>query len=609
MAAMAGKGPSVGSNGGVAPGDGAGAGFGAVMQHALSQVPGAGEGGGQGAQAPMAGDGKGAAGSAAAGGDAQANPKNVVDTVTNAERGNRAGSAVKPGAQAESGTATAAKTVEALAGGVQAMAQPTLATAERNVTDEGTNVVKTVSAGADATGGAVGPAKGAAGEASAKDGKKTEVKKTADKSQPVPPGLLVNGAGMLATAVSAAAAHPAAVTAGTVAAVKTTRDGRPGAVAVVPGRAALAAGGVASKGAAAAGAGMQAAGTSAANVGKQVPGVVAVQAHGENHAQGNLVAATGGVGSAASSAQTAVGADTGSGSGLSSGSGAGPDAGLDAGNGNAVHSQSGNAAGGSGLTASHARDGAKNAGGGNGSASGGFTATLLQAHVGNELGSGSANGTGNGSGNGFGSGLGVSAGAGAGAAAGVHGSVPHAAGSAGGMGVANPYARMDEPQRATLVHASPQKMSVAVSDSGLGNFQVRAQGAGAQVAASLATSSAVTHAQLSGHLPALTAFLQDQRVDVSHVTVVQQSLLGGDAGPREFGGHERQGSSGGRGAQAQAGRVGSVGAAGLKGTVGSGGPVGAAAGMDTGFVDAAGASAQRAAEMDGKAMSTVDVHA
>jgi hypothetical protein len=157
---------------------------------------------------------------------------------------------------------------------------------------------------------------------------------------------------------------------------------------------------------------------------------------------------------------------------------------------------------------------------------------------------------------------------------------------------------MDQPQQATLVYASTQKMSVAVSDPGLGNFEVRAQGVGAQVSASLATNSALTHAQLSGHLPALTAFLQEQRVDVSRVTVVQQGPLVGDAGSRDSGGHPQQGGSGGRRARAQASRVGGVaagGADGLNGTVSLVGPE--------------GPPMRGAAAVDNGAMSLVDVHA
>lgn len=134
------------------------------------------------------------------------------------------------------------------------------------------------------------------------------------------------------------------------------------------------------------------------------------------------------------------------------------------------------------------------------------------------------------------------------------------ASAAGGVSAANPYAHMDSPQAVSLTYASPQKVSVAVSDPSLGNFQVRAQSAGAQVAASLATASATTHAQLSGQLPALTAFLQEQRVDLSRVTVVQQSMLGGDTGARGFGGQQgRSGSSGSRNARSQSGRIAAAG--------------------------------------------------
>lgn len=578
LAVAAGRASSATPELGVAPGNAAGAGFGKVMKHALSQVSGATEGS---AQAPVAGDGKDAAGStaAAAGVGAQANSQYISDTAAKSNQG-AAATGGMPGAQAQSGTATSAKTVEALAGRVPAVAQQMAATAAAGSTNIGTNTGEGVSSSTDASGGAAGAVQGSSGGAAGTAGKKTDGKKAEEKSQLVATGLLVNGAGILPAAASVVvAAHPAAVPARTVAGVKEARDGGPAAI-VVPRKAVLVAGGVAS------GSGMQAAGAAAgdSNMGQNVPGAIAWQAHHESRAQ------------------AAMGADIGSGASPNFSPGSGPN--PDAGNGYAVHAQSGGAAGSSGLTASHVRDGVSSSASvnGNGSASGGFTATLLQVHAGN------------GTGNGFPSGLGVSAGAGAGpgAATLAHGGVQHAAGSAGGIGVANPYARMDEPQRATLVYASPQKMSVAVNDPGLGNFQVRAHGVGTQVAASLATSSAVTHAQLSGHLPALTAFLQEQRVDLSRVTVVQQSLLGADAGPRDFGGHQQQGGSGGRGTRAQAGRVGRVaggGAGGLQGLVSSAETAGTEAGMDLGGNDAAGASTRRTAALDGGAMSSVDVHA
>ena len=140
---------------------------------------------------------------------------------------------------------------------------------------------------------------------------------------------------------------------------------------------------------------------------------------------------------------------------------------------------------------------------------------------------------------------------------------PGASVAANGAAAANPYARMDEPQQAALVYALPQKMSVKVSDPALGSFEVRARSAGAQVSASLATASAVTHAQLSGQLPALTNFLQEQQVNLARVSVVQQqpSLLGGDSTARGFGGQQRQGRARSQARGAPGGRVGAVGSA------------------------------------------------
>ena len=602
MALAAGRGSGVRAGNESAPGGPGGTELGAAMQHALSQVSGREPGRGNGAGQPVDGGSNTAGWSAAAGaggnqqapdarqgiagsGTAPVDSHNVTLSVSNAKSHGGADTAEHPGLPAQGGTAATAKAAEALAGSAQTVVQPTAARAGGNVTNVSTNPGEAVSEGA----GAAGSSQGVPGTASEKAGQKADGKKAGKKSHPVQPaGQVANGSVMLAAAASAVAgAHPAAAPARVIAGATATAYGR--TVAAV----------VSVKAGPDAGAGNQGLASAAgiANAGRNAQvaaaGPIQSQSQSEGRTQGSLVTAAAGVGVSSGSAPLGVGADTGSGVNAS------VSASADAGG-----STGGNAAGGAGLTASRGRDGARNASGANGNASpgGGFMATLLQAHAGDGLATGS------------GVGPGVSAGVGTGPviAAGPHGSVQHAAGNAVGMGAANPYARMDEPQRATLVYASPQKMSVAVSDPGLGNFQVRAHGEAAQVVASLATSSAVTHAQLSGHLPALTAFLQDQHVDVSRVTVVQQSLPAGDAGPRDFGGQQRQGDSGGRGARAQAGRVGGVeagGAGGLQGTVSSAGTAGAEAGLDLGRDDAAGASTRRAAALDGGVMSSVDVHA
>jgi hypothetical protein len=224
--------------------------------------------------------------------------------------------------------------------------------------------------------------------------------------------------------------------------------------------------------------------------------------------------------------------------------------------------QTASAASGMVLTqAHHGKDGAALAASGPGATGGGFTATLLLGQ----------------------------AGAGMSATTVAHAGTQRTAGNPGGTGAANPYARMDGAQQATLTYASPQKMAVTVSDPSLGSFEVRAQSSGAQVAASLATISAATHAQLSGHLPSLTAFLQDQRVDVSRVTVVQRGLLSGDAGARGFNGQQGQSGSGGQRPRSQTSRVAAAGA------------VGAA----TGVSGAAGVDGVSGARMSGRGTATM----
>lgn len=111
----------------------------------------------------------------------------------------------------------------------------------------------------------------------------------------------------------------------------------------------------------------------------------------------------------------------------------------------------------------------------------------------------------------------------------------------------NPYTRLDEASAPTVLHASPQRMTVAMSDSSLGNLQVQAQTVNGQVAASLATATAAGHAQLSGHLASLTGFLHDQHVDVARVTLAPPAFSSGMSGGQS----SAQSGSGGQTQQGQ----------------------------------------------------------
>jgi hypothetical protein len=126
---------------------------------------------------------------------------------------------------------------------------------------------------------------------------------------------------------------------------------------------------------------------------------------------------------------------------------------------------------------------------------------------------------------------------------------------------ANPYAKLDEGAAPTLVHASAQRVAVAVHDPVLGDLQVRAQAASNQVQASLSTGSAASHAQLSGQLPSLAHFLAEQRVAVARLSVdrelgreLDRQMGGSNAGTAPGTGGGGQPSGGSSSASSQSGR-------------------------------------------------------
>lgn len=103
----------------------------------------------------------------------------------------------------------------------------------------------------------------------------------------------------------------------------------------------------------------------------------------------------------------------------------------------------------------------------------------------------------------------------------------------------NPYARMDEASAPAVLRLTPQNMTVALHDPTLGNIQVQAQSVNGQIIASMATTNAIAHAQLSGHLGSLNGFLHEQNINVSQLTLSRQQLssgMGGGQGSPQSGG-------------------------------------------------------------------------
>jgi hypothetical protein len=83
----------------------------------------------------------------------------------------------------------------------------------------------------------------------------------------------------------------------------------------------------------------------------------------------------------------------------------------------------------------------------------------------------------------------------------------------------NPFHHLDSGGQPPVLQATPQRLSVAVPDSSLGQLQVRAQSVGGHVEATLSASTAESHARLAGQAAALSTYMHQQAPEVSRVTV------------------------------------------------------------------------------------------
>ncbi len=93
----------------------------------------------------------------------------------------------------------------------------------------------------------------------------------------------------------------------------------------------------------------------------------------------------------------------------------------------------------------------------------------------------------------------------------------------------------------SLLHASPNQVTVGVADSGMGWIEVRAERVGGQVTAALTANSATAHAELTSVLPAMSSYLQDHRQPVQQIYVET-----GQAASHNAGGSQEQARGGRR---------------------------------------------------------------
>jgi hypothetical protein len=101
----------------------------------------------------------------------------------------------------------------------------------------------------------------------------------------------------------------------------------------------------------------------------------------------------------------------------------------------------------------------------------------------------------------------------------------------------------------SLLHASPNQVTVGVADSGMGWIEVRAERVGGQITAALTANSATAHAELTSVLPAMSSYLQDH-----HQPVQQIYVETGQAASHNAGGSQEQ-ARGGRRDQDEAPRA------------------------------------------------------
>lgn len=81
--------------------------------------------------------------------------------------------------------------------------------------------------------------------------------------------------------------------------------------------------------------------------------------------------------------------------------------------------------------------------------------------------------------------------------------------------------RMDGAAAPQMVESGPQRLAVGVRDTGLGWVEVRAHVTAGQVAATLATDSASSHAAITAALPSMRESLAAAQVRVDHLGAEQ----------------------------------------------------------------------------------------
>ncbi|MEO6828251.1 MAG: hypothetical protein ABI164_00460, partial [Acidobacteriaceae bacterium] len=81
----------------------------------------------------------------------------------------------------------------------------------------------------------------------------------------------------------------------------------------------------------------------------------------------------------------------------------------------------------------------------------------------------------------------------------------------------------------SLLHVTPNQVTVGVADTGQGWIEVRAERVAGQVTAALTANSAMNHAALTSVLPAMSSYLNEHHQPVQHIHVETGQAAGQNA--------------------------------------------------------------------------------
>lgn len=106
-----------------------------------------------------------------------------------------------------------------------------------------------------------------------------------------------------------------------------------------------------------------------------------------------------------------------------------------------------------------------------------------------------------------------------------------------GLGIPNPYDRIDQGAAPVVLHSGVQHVSVGVHDPDLGWVEIQTQSAAGHVDATLVTASGQAHASLVAQLPAISQYLEQRDVKLGALIAHHHAIGGGSSGAGSGSGH------------------------------------------------------------------------